>query len=381
MKIGIITHELKNNYGGLLQNYALQQVLKSMGHEVYTIDRIKRVPYIIKMLSLINRTIKRIFKKNVKLRAWTTKKEDSIISEFTRQFVENNIATTKKKFRKKDLKYLHSEYGFNAYVVGSDQVWREDANGNDVEFLSFIPNDNKVKRIAYSASFGVDYWTFSKKKTRKYSYLAQKFDAISVREKSGIDLCRNYLKVDAIFMPDPTLLLSKEHYTNLSKKANVNRSKGELFAYILDKSEDKYSIVNEICKKLSLEAFEVMPEQSFTSLLPKKEKLDINKCIYPNVESWIQGFVDAKFIVTDSFHGTVFALIFNKPFISIQNSKRGTARFQTLLSLFNLEDRLITNTNSYNSCIIDDEIDYDKINKIIDELKKQAHNYFINVLQ
>jgi hypothetical protein len=380
MKIGIITHELKNNYGGLLQNFALQRVLKSMGHEVYTINRIKRTPVKIKVLSILNRIVKRILGENVKIRGWTSKKEDKIISQHTRDFVLNNINTTREIFSKKELIKIHKEYGFNAYIVGSDQVWRESAYGNDSEFLDFVSKEDSVKKIAYSASLGVDFWTFSKKRTAKYSYLAKKFNTISVREKSGIELCKNYLGVNAVLMPDPTLLLNKEDYIGLANKANINQSNGNLFAYILDKSPGKIEIVNRISAKLSLKPFEVMPNQSFLTKLPKGQRFDINRCVYPKVESWIRGFIDAKFVITDSFHGTVFSILFNKPFISIQNSKRGATRFQSLLSLFELEERLIVNDEDLDSIIFRD-IDYNKINQIIDKLKKEAYNYLSHSLK
>jgi hypothetical protein len=374
MKIGIITHQLKNNYGGLLQNYALQKVLESMGHEVLTINRIKRTPVKIKVLSILNRFVKRILGEKVKIRVWTTNKEDKIISQHTRDFVQNNIKTTKEIFTTKELINIHKEYGFNAYIVGSDQVWRENAYGNDSEFLDFISNEDSVKKIAYSASFGVDFWTFSKKRTDKYSHLAKKFNAISVREKSGIELCKNNLGVDAVLMPDPTLILNKEDYIGLVNKAKINQSNGNLFAYILDKSPNKIDVINRISAKLSLKPFEVMPNQSFLAKLPKGQRFDINRCVYPKVESWIRGFMDAKFVITDSFHGTVFSILFNKPFISIQNSRRGATRFQSLLSLFELEERLIVKDEDLDNIILK-VIDYNNINQIRDKLKKEAYNY------
>jgi len=374
MKIGIITHQLKNNYGGLLQNYALQKVLESMGHEVLTINRIKRTPVKIKVLSILNRFVKRILGEKVKIRVWTTNKEDKIISQHTRDFVQNNIKTTKEIFTTKELINIHKEYGFNAYIVGSDQVWRENAYGNDSEFLDFISNEDSVKKIAYSASFGVDFLTFSKKRTDKYSHLAKKFNAISVREKSGIELCKNNLGVDAVLMPDPTLILNKEDYIGLVNKAKINQSNGNLFAYILDKSPNKIDVINRISAKLSLKPFEVMPNQSFLAKLPKGQRFDINRCVYPKVESWIRGFMDAKFVITDSFHGTVFSILFNKPFISIQNSRRGATRFQSLLSLFELEERLIVKDEDLDNIILK-VIDYNNINQIRDKLKKEAYNY------
>lgn len=381
MKIAIITHPLKNNYGGLLQNYALQTVLKRMGHEVLTIDRIKRTPLFVKLLSITKRGIRRFLGQNVKLRAWPTEKEESIISINTRGFVNRNISTTTRVYNIKELKNIDNKFQFDAYVVGSDQVWRRDASGNSSEFLDFISNDNKVIKIAYAASFGVDNWTFTDKETNKYSKLIRKFDAISVREYSGVELCKKFLQVDADFMLDPTLLLDKEDYIELVKVAKKENSEGNLFVYLLDKTSNKQKIVSEISQELSLKPFEVMPEQNFMMDLPKGEKFNTNKCIYPNVETWIRGFMDAEFVVTDSFHGTVFAILFNKPFIAIQNSERGSTRFQSLLSLYNLQDRLVKDQNTFNIQVLNKKIDFKKTEEIRDQHKRNAFVFLNNALK
>jgi len=381
MKIGILTHSLKNNYGGLLQNYALQVVLKQMGHEVLTVDRMKNTPFSVKIKSILKRGLRKVSGENVKLRAWTTKKEDDIINQYTRGFVNRHISTTRTVYSSNDLENIHSEYGFDGYIVGSDQVWRRNGYGNDNEFLDFVSNVNDIKKIAYSASFGIDNWNYTKDETEKYARLAKLFDNISVREKSGIDLCKNYLGVEAIQMPDPTMLLDKEDYIDLVKKAGIQQSQGDLFTYILDRSNDKKKIVNEVSEQLSLTPFEVMPEQSFMVDLPKGQKFDINKCKFPRVEEWLRAFMDAKFVITDSFHGTVFALLFNKPFISIQNAKRGSTRFHSLLSLFDLQERLITDNDQFNTQLVFNKIDYSKVEEKRKMLKEQAQVFLTLALK
>lgn len=372
MKIGIVTHALINNYGGILQNYAMQFVLKDLGHEVLTIDRMVKVPLLVKIKSIIKRFLQRLVGKNLRVRAWTKKSEFNIINKNTRGFVREYISTTTEVLEEKQLGLIQSSYRFDGYVVGSDQVWRRNSNGNGVEFLNFVSDRDDITKVAYAASFGIDYWNYSSIETQKYSELAKLFDSISVREKSGIDLCETYLGVEAQEMVDPTLLLDKEDYSRLVFNAKIEQSAGDLFVYVLDRSEENTNIIHSINSHLSLVPFEIMPEQNFMLELPKGEKFDILKCQFPKVEKWLRAFIDAKFVVTDSFHGTVFAIIFNKPFISIQNSKRGSTRFHSLLTTFGLQDRLVTDINAVTPELIFSEIDFLKIEEKRKELIKDA---------
>ena len=117
---------------------------------------------------------------------------------------------------------------------------------------------------------------------------------------------------------------------------------------------------------MGLTLLEVMPEEIFN-----KHTKDISKCIFPSVSKWLAGFRDASFVVTDSFHGTVFSIIFNKPFISIANKKRGVSRFTSLLKIFGLENRLISSREEISDHLLDG-IDFDRINDIKEEWQKKS---------
>ena len=216
MKIGIITHPLECNYGGLLQNYALQQVLRSLGHDAYTIDKVffqyhRRWSVVL----LLKRFIKRIIGREISI----SKKQYCFIKKNCTDFVKKNINVTKKFENDKELKSIIKKYKFDAYIVGSDQVWRP-AFANNIynDFLDFCQDKKNIKRLAYSASFGISEWEFSEEQTKECSRLAKLFDAISVREDSGIVLCKEHLDVDAMHVLDPTLLLEKEEYIKLVEK-------------------------------------------------------------------------------------------------------------------------------------------------------------------
>ena len=207
---------------------------------------------------------------------------------------------------------------------------------------------------------------FSPELTKQCGELLKKFDAVSVRELSGIDLCKKYFDVDAVQVIDPTMLLEKEDYSNL---VETRKNRGNLFCYVLDRSAEKQSIITYIANKSNLTPFENMPELEIT---PSNFYIDIEKCVTPSVEDWISAFMEAEMVVTDSFHGCVFSIIFNKPFWVIGNKSRGMARFNTLLSQYGLQDRLI---NSLENIDVNKPINWDYVNGKIKELQNIAVDF------
>ena len=313
MKIGILTQPLYNNYGGVLQNYALQTVLKRMGHESITLDCIHQHS----KWKWIAATAKSLF-------LWPFKSHRRPFPEYPKRrfrnkvfndFVESSLETTSLMSRYSN--DLIKRYGLEAVVVGSDQVWRPSYNPYiEDSFLAFAQKDT-IKRLSYAASFGVDKWELTPKQTKRCKALAKRFNAISVREYSGVELCEKYLGVTAQHVVDPTLLLLKEDYEKLMD-ANRPAHHPYLAAYILDPNEDNRRIVYEEAEKKKLEV-------KFFSA-GKDAKLSIGE--------WLAIFHDASFVVTDSFHGTVFSIIFGKEFICLTNKGRGNSRFDSLLKMY-----------------------------------------------
>ncbi len=378
MKIGIITLPFNANYGGILQNYALQVTLKKMGHEVLTVSRFsKTMSLSMKILTAGKRILKRITGKKVIVRTWPNKKELQIIWQNTNRFISENISLTETIDSEIDFKKL-GKYRFDAWIVGSDQVWRPKYAPNlENHFLGFTTGDKEVRQIAYAASFGVDNWEFSPEQTKKCSALAKKFNAVSVRENSGINLCKNYLEIDVQQVLDPTLLVSGNEYKQLVEKASVPDFKGKLVTYVLDKSPEKKELLNRIANELKLETVSVMPKRFFREV----GKKGISECVAPPVTDWIKSFMDAEFVVTDSFHGTAFSIIFNKPFVVVGNPKRGMARFHSLLETFGLEDRMVTENDNNISDLIKKPVDYKKVNSILVEKQNEAISFLENALQ
>ena len=236
MRIGILTLPLHTNYGGILQAYALQTILKRMGHEVVVIDTYKKLhlPLWKWPLSIPKRLIcKYLLGKDIRVLAeYNYNKTLSIINQHTQHFIQTNI------HRKiiKDLSEI-KPFDFDTIVVGSDQIWRaryfKSMFHTTIKhsFLDFAKEWN-LKRIAYAASFGTEEWEFTEEETEQCKNLAALFDAISVREESGVQLCQSKLNVEATHVLDPTMLLEPYEYVNLVKKANIPPSKGNLLCYI-----------------------------------------------------------------------------------------------------------------------------------------------------
>ena len=372
MKIGIITQPLETNYGGLLQNYALQRVMRDLGHNVYTLNKKPFDIYTCRWDVIIRWEFKRYINKLFNIEYPFSQKEYCNIKKNCAVFVEDNISTTKLFRSNKKLKKIIKEHKFDAYVVGSDQVWRPCYSYNIFnDFLAFCKEQTNVKRIAYATSFGVNEWEFNKKETKKCCNLAKLFDAISVREESGIALCKDYLGVNAIQVLDPTLLLEKEDYIKLVEKAKEPVSEGKLFCYVIDNNEQIEKCVKNIENELSLKSFKVKAKNDKWTL---KRREDINDHIIPSPNRWLRAFMDAEMVFTDSFHGCAFSIIFNKPFWVIGNKKRGNARFDSLLNLFNLENRRV-DINDISNIDLTLPINWDKVNSIKKEWQEKSINF------
>lgn len=328
MKIGILTLPLHTNYGGILQAYALQTVLERMGHEVRHIE-IK--PF------LRNSKFARFkhhfspYKKMLKIKAIPNSKTRDI-GRHTWFFAYKHIKIDEYA----GIDEIPKEK-YDAFVVGSDQIWRKYyVNMSNVftiqnAFLDFTENWN-VKRLSYAASFGTDEWECDDKETVGLQKIAKRFDAISVRESSGIRLCKEYLHCDAVHLLDPTMLLDRKDYESLIKGDKIKKQ--GIMTYILDEYEYTTTLIEQAQKALALPTFS-------TNIPYNKRDHHLRGVVQPPVEEWLRGFRDADFVITDSFHACVFSIIFNKPFIVIINKERGASRIMSLLDMFHLSNRIV----------------------------------------
>lgn len=382
MKIGILTQPLNTNYGGLIQNFALQQVLIRAGHEVETIDWLFPLnkPWR-KKLSMIKYAVLAVLypEKYPKLRYNLTDEERKVIQRNTNYFISTYINHTEKVRSKEGFITKAKEGNYDAYVVGSDQCWRPCHNVFLSSMFLDFTNGEMAKRIAYAASFGTDQWELTPKQTNICAPLAQKFDFVSVREDSGVKLCKEHLGVNAVHVLDPTLLLTKENYIHLIEEENELESKGTLFNYILDPDVVKSAFINRVAKEKGLITFQVLPKCQEEIRTEQDVKNRIEDCIFPRVTSWLRAFMDAEMTIVDSFHGMVFSIIFNKPFWVIGNAKRGMSRFTSLLKLFHLEDRLL-DSNQLQEVDINRPINWESVNAILQQKRNECRNLLLSQL-
>lgn len=330
MKINILTQPLYLNYGGILQNFALQEVLRKMGHEPLTINVPAKAPgYYVKWKDIIKTGInlsRRI--QGIYPYAFLSPHKNAVkLHEFSkdlRAFVDKHISyvNAPAPFTSQTAE----EHPADTWIVGSDQVWRPWCSPYIENcFLDFL-QDKEIKRIAYAASFGTDKWEIPEEETEIIKPLAHKFDAISVREKSGVDLARKYLGVEVDWVLDPTLLLSAEDYLKVVPENLLQKRDPQLTAYILDPDKEKVSEMHKMAKANNLK-------------LKIAGKMHTDRL--ESVEEWLADFAKADAIITDSFHGTVFSFIFNKPVKVLKNPLRGNTRldslFQALPTNFNYE--------------------------------------------
>jgi hypothetical protein len=352
----ILSQPLRCNYGCLLQAFALQKVVKNLGLEVVTNSnflRAKRRLSVKKIYNFCLRKTKEVAKIILGCNRMTPQKY-KVISQNTQKFIDKHINS-------ESIDTITEELidRFDIFIVGSDQVFRKQYSPVTAYFLEDLKNANDKIKLAYAASFGTDdlsEWTQDEIETCKT--LAPKFKAISVREDSGVEIFKRYFDTKAELVLDPTLLLEKEDYLKTIDEDDSAIKDNVLMCYVLDKTPEKTRIINQIKNQTGLNLLEIMPEETFN-----KNTKDITKSIYPSVSKWLAGFRDASFVITDSFHGTVFSIIFNKPFVCIANKERGLSRFTSLLKIFGLENRLIFSKEGLSDRILED-IDYNKVNAI-----------------
>ncbi len=335
MKIGILTLPLHINYGGILQAYALQRVLESMGHQILIIgpDKSRQI--------LPEDGVKyracRFFKENILGHKPESGSHEQLladhlaISRHVRPFIEKHLHCTRDS-------HLHriKRHRLDAIVVGSDQIWRPLYFRIEDAFLLFARKWN-IRRIAYAPSLGADTWEFSEAQTRTCTELLKRFNAVSVRESSAVDLLKEHLNYpDAEHVLDPTMLLQQTDYEALiNDELPDTITPGGLFCYILDGSPDKQALSSTIAERTGLAPFRV------NNPLAEDPNSSPEARVQPPLEHWLKGFKHAGMVCTDSFHACVFSLLFDRPFAVFGNPTRGMGRIRSLLAQFGQEHRLV----------------------------------------
>ena len=310
--------------------FLLQKALRDMGHEVTTLRFMPVYAQTSSKLELYWITFLRFLLKlkgNPNINKYNPEKEWDFFRQFNSKleaFICENIRCLDVKT---PLKY-DALPRFDAFIVGSDQIWRPCLSPCLPHFYLDFLGEAHVRRISYAASFGSDIWEAPEEMTNNLSTLAARFDRISIREHSGVELCRKHLGVEAELMPDPTVLLTRDDYMALCEKpSEPELDQPYIAVYLIDSQDDQNKLIVKFAKEHQLPIVRI-------------GNFNWEKGSDP-MESWISGITRARYVITDSFHGTVFSLLFGKDFITFNNGWRGADRFHTLLGYFGLSDRLI----------------------------------------
>lgn len=379
MKIAILTLPMHDNYGGILQCYALQTVLEGMGHQVTVLDRTWSgggTGLVLRRFgSLAKCVVKRFVLRRKDILLMSPWSEDYHIHKRSeaeergmreiRRFVRENIHLTKPLRSSEELANCFKFGSFDCVIVGSDQVWRE-IYSPDIEdyFLGFLPEGDRTLKVAYASSFGTADSPVSEAHLANCVRLSKRFDAVSVRERSGMKIMKDVFGLDAKQTLDPTLLLSAEQY-----RFPVDGIKtGGVVSYILDETDEKDRIVSQVAEILGLDN---------VKLRISTRSNDADTLLKPSVEEWLASFASAGFVVTDSFHGCVFSIINHKPFIAIANNDRGLDRLTSLLGSFGLMDRLILDSEEFErkKALLLRPIDYVPVDGVRYELAKDSIDF------
>ena len=372
MRIGLVIFPFVPSHGSILQTFAIYTKLKEMGHSVTIINRVVAsigpVQLIRRTLSNFKRKLLGQYEGPVFYFGHSPRVIMKNLQPFIRTcFGDDIISVTNEDEAKK----VAQTGAYDAFVVGSDQVWRPKYVPDVYHYyLAFVPDDLPAQRIAFCPSFGTDEWEYTEEQTLRCKQLLSKFNAVAVREIDGLRLCHDYLGKDAIHLMDPTILLKPCTYlstvvTACTRYEQAKTACNTINVYYLDETIEKRQIVDSICRKLQLSS------QYINNRIQDDNARIIDR-IAPSLSTWLEGFSNASFIVTDSYHATLFALYFNKPFITVINERRGASRFYSLMNDLGLHDRFVLTPKGITDSLIHGVIDWRPINQFLDEQRNRS---------
>ena len=370
MRIGIITLHRAENYGSVLQAYALQKKLEDLGCEAVTLDyHPERYTNKGKMRRLKDKSTR--FNNPLFLLAAQILIYPSYIrkNRVFENFISKYLKISEQSFSDND-EAKKMEFNMDAYCTGSDQVWNSHWN-EGVEkalFLDFVPKGKLL--FSYAASIGLD--SIPKEEIELTKNLLGKYESISLREDTGVKIVEGLGRNDAIQVLDPTLLLNMYEWDNT---LGIGEVKSKYQHYVVtynlhhDKTIDNYAIA--LAKKYSLKVYNI--SYNWHDVVRKGQ---LTWC--PSVEDFVSLIKHADYVIADSFHATAFSIIYKKKFVSII-PEIASARLSSLLKITGLEDRLM-NSGSNDLSVIERDIDYGRVNERINREKKKSMDFLRRVV-
>ena len=346
-KTGILNLQHTNNFGACLVAYALQTAIERCGSKAQVIN----------------------YRPEKKARPFSgafrrEKAAGRNFEKFRRRFL--NLTRVCRNMD--DLSELNAS--LDSFVVGSDQVWRFRYVYRFLqEYLLAFAAPSKTL-FSYAASFGTDFWEGNDQATEIMREKLLRFNRISVREESGIAICREAFGSEAVRVLDPTLLLSAADYAPIIKESQLKLPGRYVAKMILDETPEAAAEVERLAKE---KGWEVVDIYGSRKKIGGKEAM-----LCRPVGDWLKLLQNADYVVTDSFHCVCFSLIFEKQFICVVNPERGISRLDSLLGIFGLRDRLIDSLKGFRPD--GRETDYRQIECLLQVERKKAYRYLSDCL-
>lgn len=354
MRIGILTFHCASNYGAVLQAFALQKYLTTLGHDVSVIDY--RPEYLL--------TARKIFRPGLSLpklvgQAVVWPKRRIRLNNFDR-FIHQHLNLTENTYYSGDFAEER-----DAYILGSDQIWGEKITHGDRVFFGRFSRPAGAKLIAYSASAevktrgsGIDFSQYEKD--------LNEFSSISVREEILRKQIQARVKIEVATTVDPTLLIDPVQFSSIAFSIGLH---GHLVNYQVIQDANTQVIADKIAYR-----YKISKELKFVNSVGGGSLLNPHASASP--QEFLGAFMNAKYIVTTSFHGAIFSIIFKKPFVCVMSKSRGSYRISNLLEKLGLEDRMVYSSEE----IPEESIDYDNVFKRWEVLRHASQQFLIRAL-
>lgn len=329
------------NYGSVATYYALHEIVRSFGLSVIMIDK------------------------------WKIDNDPEANPNLHSRIFASKHYEVSRHYPLRELRTLNNHV--DTFILGSDQVWNRGVNkySGFANYFDFV--DESKKKLSYAASFGHDKDFCNARDRETVRQYLERFDGISVREASGVKICKDTFNVDAIQVLDPVFAADRKIFDDLIDETELSKSYSQdkrfFTAYILDPTPEKKEAIQYIAEKTGLEP-KIILDGRPTNVSNEENKsimdMDDNIVSVSGVEEWLFYFKYSDYVITDSCHGMSFAIVYNKPFVAIGNRARGVARFESLVDLMMVHDRYVTDAAD----IVGNEkfikpIDYSKINAIL----------------
>ena len=379
-KVGILNVQWVDNYGAVLLAYALQVSIEKLGYQAEIIDYrpvSNELPknFIGKIKSsFIKYGIKGVF-----IKAWNkfVKRKKAFSVNFSSEDKKKNFEVFRTDYLKRSKVYheitVDDKLEYDIYVVGSDVVWKPDrilSKESDIYFLDFTEGLN-CRRVAYAASIGTDNQEILESLKNKYKKMIQKFDCVSMRENASISFMQLLYGKEISWCIDPTLLLCREEYDNIIVQEMENQKCDEyIYVYLFEDNDSAFDMVNSYSRKRNLP---VVCQCTSPDKIERLQEYSFND----GPVEFVNRIKNAKLVITDSFHGTVFSIIYQKEFFTISRGKI-SVRMQDLLTRLNLMERYVA--EPCREVVNVSEVDYSHVEKIIDKWKKESIDYLNTAL-